>query len=278
MRLCSLLVLFFACPAVFGQNIRKPLTHIDVCKQFSQSVVRIDVANGRGTGFVVSPDGWILTAAHVVVDRNTGQYYRAISVTMPHKWEELGTPVLAITEAVAHDFALLKIDRTGLPFVELGDESAVEIGSDISIVGFPFSALDEKGEYLNVRFCLTGTAAANTSFSIGKSQVNVIYFQGVSVKGISGSPIISDKTGQVVGVVSTKLTGIGRELQQLTDDIAQGKGRNIIINGYEPGTETLKIINVLDLQLANGLGMGVGAADAAYALKKAQRDYKQPER
>ena len=35
----------------------------------------------------------------------------------------------------------------------------------------------------------------------------------------------------------------------------------------------LPIINVLDLQLANGLGSGTGAADAAYALKKAQREY-----
>jgi hypothetical protein len=133
--------------------------------------------------------------------------------------------------------------------------------------------MDDKGEYINVKFCLTGNVAANTTIGIGKSQVNVVYFQGVSIKGISGSPIFSDKTGEVVGVVSQRLTGIGKELQHLGDDIAHGKGTGISISGYEPGREALKIINVLDLQLANGLGMGTGASDASYALKKAKREY-----
>ena len=70
------------------------------------------------------------------------------------------------------------------------------------------------------------------------------------------------------------MTGIDRSLAELHEQIAAGMGRNVKISGFEPGTETDKIINVLDNQLANGLGTGTGAADAAYALKKAKREYK----
>lgn len=273
MRPYVVLAFLFTCPAVYCQNLPKPLTHVAACSRFSKSVVRIDTAGGRGTGFIVSSDGYVLTAAHVVIDGDTGQYFRAIDVTSPKLWSELATPVLDITEAATHDFALLKINKTGLPFLESGNDAGLEIGSDLTVIGFPFSALDEKGEQINIRFCLSESVTATTSFGIGKSQVNVIFFQGVSVKGISGSPIISHKTGQVVGVVNTKLTGVGPELQKLRDDIAHGKGTGISLGGIDPNENIGKVLNVLDLQLANGLGSGTGAADVAYALQKAKRAY-----
>jgi len=75
-------------------------------------------------------------------------------------------------------------------------------------------------------------------------------------------------------VVNTKLTGIAKSLQNLRDKIAHGAGGNIVVSGLEPGPAIGSIIDVLDLQLANGLGSGTGAADAAFAVKKAQRRYK----
>lgn len=277
MRLCTVLALVLACPTVYSQNVPQLLTHIDACSRFSKSVVRIDTAGGRGTGFIVSSDGFILTAAHVVIDKNTGRYYGAISITSPHSWTEFATPILNITEAATHDYALLKINKTDLSFLELGNEDGLDVGSDLTVIGFPFSALDEKGEQINVKFCLTETVAATTSFGIGKSQVNVIFFQGVSVKGISGSPIISHKTGQVVGVVNTKLSGIGPSVDSIRNNIRSTgevfKATGPHGEGYGLGGSILPIIDLLENQLANGLGSGTGAADAAYALKKAKRDY-----
>jgi hypothetical protein len=69
------------------------------------------------------------------------------------------------------------------------------------------------------------------------------------------------------------MTGISRELAELRNQIAQGKGKGAMISGFEPGTEVDKIISVLDQQLANGLGTGTGAADIVYALKKAKRNH-----
>jgi S1-C subfamily serine protease len=282
MRMVTLCAIYLSiCCSAYSQS-PKPLTHIEACgERFSKPVVRIDNPDGRGSGFIVSSDGFILTAAHVVIDPNTGRYYRTIMVTAPHAWTEFATPVMNVTEAATYDFALIKIDKNDLPTLELGSEEGVEVGSDLTLIGFPFSALDDKGEYINAKFCLAGLVAAYTSFGVGKSQVDAVYFQGPSVKGISGSPIISNKTGKVIGVVSTKLTGIGLGLQNVRQDrqreIDKEKAGGVEIRttmgGIDPAKSVSQIINVLDDQLANGLGMGTGASDAAYALKKAKRDY-----
>ena len=141
----------------------------------------------------------------------------------------------------------------------------------------PLSAMFPENVPLNriPQFCLTGTIAAQTSFPLGKGiHLDTIYFQGVSIKGISGAPIISLDTGKVIGIVDTRMTGIGRALADLHDEFVAGFAKNFSFSGYVPGVEEDKIINVLDSQLANGLGTGTGAADAAYALEKAKRDYK----
>lgn len=100
-----------------------------------------------------------------------------------------------------------------------------------------------------------------------------IYFQGVSIKGISGAPIISLVTGKVIGIVSTRLTGIGTDLQKLSDDIVAGRVGGGVSMGAFTAYDLKRVIDVLDLQLANGLGSGTGASDAAHALKQAKSDY-----
>lgn len=48
--------------------------------------------------------------------------------------------MLPTIQTTVHDFALLKVDKTKLPFLALGDESDIPIGSPITIIGFPLSA------------------------------------------------------------------------------------------------------------------------------------------
>jgi hypothetical protein len=62
---------------------------------------------------------------------------------------------------------------------------------------------------------LFGTVVAQTSIPLGNLQFRkTIFFQGVSIKGISGAPFISLVSGKVVGVVSTKLTAISMSLEK----------------------------------------------------------------
>jgi len=158
--------------------------------------------------------------------------------------------------------------------LELGSEDGIELGSPISIIGFPLAAILPIATAMP-KFCLSGTVAAQTSFPLGNLNfLHTVYFQGVSIKGVSGAPIISLESGKVIGIVTTKLAGINKSLEEVENDI------NTIPHvemGLGPGRGVVgslgQVIDVLDTQLANGLGSGTGATDASYALKKAQRDY-----
>jgi hypothetical protein len=171
------------------------------------------------------------------------------------------------------DFAVLKIDKSGLKSLQLGNEDDVPDGSDVSIIGFPLSAIFRYPIRPIPRFCLFGTVTAHTSFPFGQLQyLDTVYFQGVSIKGISGAPVVSLDTEQVIGIVSTKLTGITPALDQQREAL-RNPGVVIAGHGFDSTDAFTGLIDTLDNQLANGLGSATGAADAKYGLDKAKREY-----
>lgn len=288
MKLCALVV-FFVCPAIYGQNLPQPLTQVEACRRMEDSIVQVNSNTASGTGFVVG-DGWIITALHVVVDPKTWIQRENITVSalghlrpMP---AEIVTPVSPLDKnAQFRDFAILKVNGTKIPPLELGNEIAVENGSPIAIVGLPLSAIFRVSLTSAPRFCLSGTVAAQTALPMGNLEfLRTIYFQGVSIKGISGAPILSLVTGKVIGIVSTRMTGIDAALQHVRDDLTNnntqmsnaGIETHVIMHGIDPALAAGEIINVIDEQLANGLGTGTGASDVANALKRVQKDYKRP--
>lgn len=278
MRLCVVLAFLVTCPAVYCQHRPQPFTHVEACSKFSDAVVQVQTDQMSGTGFIVGTDGWIITAFHVIADPDTLAAYDHPRIVIGNR-KPIVAEVASQLDKVAslRDFAILKLAKTQLPKLDFGSESEIRLGSPISIIGFPLSAMFPRtaAGIAVPKFCLTGTVAAQTALPLGNLEfLNTIYFQGISIKGISGAPIISLQTGKVIGVVSTRLTGISNALADLHKQINAGLGRGITISGFEPGPEVDKIINVLDTQLANGLGSGTGAADAANTLQKAKSEYK----
>jgi S1-C subfamily serine protease len=275
-----------------------PLSQKDACAQFSPAVVRID-AGGRsfGSGFIVSPDGYVMTANHVIRnDEDGGRYFSAIFVTLADSTIQPATPVTQETpEAVGDDYAILKIDSPKpLPYLHLGGPADVTPGADATIIGFPFSAISPEGTSVHTKFCLAATFAAIDSIKRtiqgtqttrqGISQfsqnvkTDIIYFQGPSVKGISGSPVLSRETGNVVGIVSTKLTGITNGLDNIRRQAEKGAGSGgrVIIMGVDPTEFAIETVNVLDSQLANDLGSAVAIDPPKEALRKIQRGKRSP--
>jgi len=187
------------------------------------------------------------------------------------------------TDSVGQDYAILKVDgKTNLPSLPLGSSDGVVVGSDAAIIGFPFSAITLEDRHVSVKFCLSVTITASDLETVpvagtkkigprdvavqADTKVNVVYFQGPSVKGISGSPIISRDTGRVIGIVTLKLTGITPALNNLRE---RGKNTGIAFSGIgDPGLAFGQVIDVMDEQLANGLGAATGIDDPAHALKK----------
>lgn len=83
---------------------------------------------GMGSGFIVSPDGLILTAAHVVDDADE------VTVRLTDK-REFKAKVLAV--GVPSGVAVLQIDAAKLPTVKLGDSSRVRPGEPVLTIGSP---------------------------------------------------------------------------------------------------------------------------------------------
>ena len=92
------------------------LTQTEACRM-SQAVIPIKTERGFGTGFIVSSDGWIITAAHVVINPENGQPDQTIQVGMPDG-SSMAAAVLHTTPddfSRFHDSAILKIAATEPP-------------------------------------------------------------------------------------------------------------------------------------------------------------------
>ena len=84
---------------------------------------------GMGSGFIVEPDGVILTNAHVV--EGADEVRVRLTDRREFKGKVLGTDK-------ATDIAVVKIDAKGLPAVKLGDPGKVKVGEWVLAIGSPF--------------------------------------------------------------------------------------------------------------------------------------------
>jgi Trypsin-like peptidase domain len=135
-----------------------------------------------GTGFVVHPNGYLLTCQHVIDN------YAKIEVTLDEKKYE----ATLVAQDRAHDIALLHIDATGLPVVPLADSDKVELGEEMFAVGFPLSTV--LGNSIKItRGILSGIQNQG-------SDKLLLVDAGIN-HGNSGGPLVNDR-GQVAGVVA----------------------------------------------------------------------------
>ncbi|MCL6507675.1 MAG: Do family serine endopeptidase [Bryobacteraceae bacterium] len=82
-----------------------------------------------GSGVIVSADGYILTANHVIHGATD------VKVALADK-REMEAKIVGTDPRT--DLALLKVDASGLPFLPLGDSSKLEVGDIVLAIGNPF--------------------------------------------------------------------------------------------------------------------------------------------
>lgn len=160
----------------------------------SPSVVKIAVAvdnaggtgSGIGTGVIVTPDGEILTNAHVVAQATT------IRVLMPGATEPTEATLRAID--VSNDLALLKVDASGLKAVSFADSDELEVGDDVVAMGY---ALDLEGD----ASVTSGIVSAlNRSMLTDEGALNNLLQTDTAISsGNSGGPLVNT-SGQLVGI------------------------------------------------------------------------------
>jgi serine protease Do len=93
-----------------------------------------DPQKGVGAGFIVSPDGYILTCSHVIEDAIDVRVTLLSPEGFPEEW-----PAAVVGHDSQTDFALLKVDvPRRLPVLALGSASTVEVADWVIAIGSPF--------------------------------------------------------------------------------------------------------------------------------------------
>lgn len=144
----------------------------------------------RGSGFVISADGYILTNAHVVGGAD------GITVSLSDK-REFSAKVIGIDKRT--DLALLKIEATGLPKVTQGNPEELKVGEWVIAIGSPFG------------FDASVTAGIVSAKGRTLPQENFVPFIQTDAAinpGNSGGPLFNMK-GEVVGINSQIYTRTG---------------------------------------------------------------------
>jgi serine protease Do len=146
---------------------------------------------GIGSGFIINPDGYILTNAHVI--READQ----LKVTLTTGEEYEGT-VTGFDEA--SDLAVIKIDAEDLPWVALGNSDGLIIGEWAIAVGNPFGyLLDDPNPTVTVGVI----SAVNRDIKREKGQVQIyrkmIQTDAAINPGNSGGPLVN-AAGEVIGI------------------------------------------------------------------------------
>jgi len=154
------------------------------------NVTREVPIRGEGSGFIISPDGVILTNAHVVKDA------KEVVVKLTDR-REFHAKVLGADPQT--DVAVIKIEAKNLPVVRVGDVNALSVGDWVLAIGSPYG--------------LENTATAGIVSAKGRSlpdDTSVPFIQtDVAVNpGNSGGPLFNDR-GQVVGINSQIYTRTG---------------------------------------------------------------------
>jgi hypothetical protein len=235
------------------------LTSKEIYETYSHSIVKVicrsdavpPVDISYGTGFVVSSTSLTITANHVVTLEPDRQTYCPHIVVVSHDGKEHEARPLyggkPVPSAITHDYAVLKTEPLKLPILKLGTWRSVVPGDDLTTLGFVFGTPSP--------LLLTLT----TSGLIEASNNNLIVFQGPNNKGLSGGPLISNQSGEVVGIVNSKIVGITDDLVAIRKQIILGQqsGDRMQILGADPLKALLDLINTLDNYLISGMGVGI---------------------
>jgi S1-C subfamily serine protease len=199
----SLVTLFAISITTNAQQVR------DAFRKVSQSVVivrtkRVEIApsadepmsivDGLGSGVLISNDGKVLTAAHVV---------QTADVAMVEFSDGQAIIAHVIGSDVQSDVALLQLKETpkGVAPVTLGDSDKVEVGDQIFVIGAPYGI----SQTLSVGH-LSGRHRLNRNNQ--STSVEFLQTDAAINTGNSGGPMF-DMQGNVIGIVSSIMSHTG---------------------------------------------------------------------
>ncbi|UCF79011.1 MAG: trypsin-like peptidase domain-containing protein [Candidatus Eiseniibacteriota bacterium] len=156
-----------------------------------------------GSGFIVSPDGYILTNEHVVHNAEE------IKITLPDGRQFNGQ--VAGSE-VTYDLAVVKIDARGLPAAALGDSDEIVVGEWAIAIGNPFGfLLNDPSPSVTAGVISALKRDVKSMGSGGGIYKDMIQTDAAINPGNSGGPLVNGR-GEVIGVNTFIFTQSGGSL------------------------------------------------------------------
>ena len=206
---------------------------------------------GVGSGFILTPDGFIMTNAHVV--EGADEVIVTLTDNREYKAKIVGSDKRT-------DVAVVKIEATGLPAVKIGDSSRLKVGEWVMAIGSPFGLENtvtagivsakqrDTGDYLS----FIQTDVAINPGNSGGPLINMrgevvginsqIYSRSGGFQGISFA-IPMDEAARVSDQLRStgKVTRgrIGVQIDQVSKEVAEsiglGKAQGALVRGVEAG-------------------------------------------
>ena len=161
---------------------------------------RSRMVEGYGTGFVVRPEGTIVTNQHVVANADR------VVVTLP---DGTDLPAKVLGEDPLTDIAVLQVERRGLPTVSTGRSTDLMIGEWVVALGNPYAYLLGNAEPT----VTVGVVSATNRNILPSGDQTGLYFDMIQTDaainpGNSGGPL-TNALGEVVGVNSSIFSNSG---------------------------------------------------------------------
>ncbi len=198
-------------PSASAQTSATVLPNIaDVVARVKPSVVAINTEvtvldffnrqftqQGAGSGWIIDPNGIIVTNNHVVEGAKT------ITVTLDNG-DSYPADVKSIATDTLNDLAILKINAKNLPALHIGDSSKLRVGDWVIAIG------NSLGRGTRATVGIISQLDVSLQVDQNETLYNLIDTSAAINPGNSGGPLVN-LAGEVVGITSAKIVATGTE-------------------------------------------------------------------